>query len=409
MKKGVHILTMTATPIPRTLNLALHNLRDISTITTPPPGRLPILTEVRKFSDTLIKGVIEKELARNGQIYFLHNRVETIESMADKLRLLIPSASFVVAHGQMNSHELEDKIEDFKSGKFDVLISSTIIENGIDLPNANTMIINNADRFGLSQLYQLRGRIGRSSRQAYAYLLYNQDKLPMDSKKRLRAIVEASELGSGFQLSMRDLEIRGAGDVLGISQSGTVNSIGVNHFLKLLNKEIKILEKETKQNTTDKNKKISSEEIIEDVQIEIPLNAFVPSFFVPNTKEKILIYQRFASIENITNLHELLEELSEEYGRLPVEVRNLVKILEIKILAKKALVKAVKFQGDNVELHLAKSVTAKEIMQLLEEQPNWTISGSNLVLPQKQLGLDFVGVIEKALSLLIKEQDIKIK
>ncbi len=259
-----------------------------------------------------------------------------------------------------------------------------------------------ADRFGLSQLYQLRGRIGRSSKQAYAYLLYNQDKLPMDSKKRLRAIVEASELGSGFQLSMRDLEIRGAGDVLGISQSGTVNSIGVNHFLKLLNKEIKILEKQTKEQTSDKNKKILSEEIIEDVQIEIPLNAFVPSFFIPNTKEKILVYQRLASIEEFESLKDLAQELADEYGRLPVEVRNLIKILEIKILAKKALVKAVKFQGDNVELHLAKSVTAKEIMQLLEEQPNWVISGSSLVLPQKQLGLDFVGVIENALEALVK-------
>jgi len=252
-------------------------------------------------------------------------------------------------------------------------------------------------------LYQLRGRIGRSSKQAYAYLLYNQDKLPMDSKKRLRAIVEASELGSGFQLSMRDLEIRGAGDVLGISQSGAVNSIGVNHFLKLLNKEIKILEDKTKQQKEDKLKKISHEELIEDVQIDIPLNAFIPSFFVPNTKEKILIYQRFASIENITNLHELSEELSEEYGRLPVEVRNLVKILEIKILAKKALVKAVKFRNNNIELNLAKSVTAKEIMQLLEEQPNWTISGSNLILPQKQLGIDFIDTIKKSLTLLRKK------
>jgi len=201
---------------------------------------------------------------------------------------------------------------------------------------------------------------------------------------------------------MRDLEIRGAGDVLGISQSGSINSIGINHFLKLLNKEIKLLEKQAKFDATDKGKKIKLEEVVEDVQIEIPLNAFVPSFFIPNTKEKILTYQRFASIEDIESLHELSEELSDEYGRLPVEVRNLVKILEIKILAKKALVKAVKFQGDNVELHLAKSVTAKEIMQLLEDQPNWTISGSNLILPQKHLGLDFVGVIEKALASLVK-------
>ncbi len=408
IKKGVHILTMTATPIPRTLNLALHNLRDISTITTPPPGRLPIVTEVRKFSDALIKEVIEKELLRKGQVYFLHNRVETIDSMADKLQILVPHATFGVAHGQMKSQDLEKKIESFKSGKFDVLISSTIIENGIDLPNANTMIINNADRFGLSQLYQLRGRIGRSNRQAYAYLLYNQEKLPMDSKKRLRAIVEASELGSGFQLSMRDLEIRGAGDVLGVSQSGAVNSVGVNHFLKLLQKEIKKLEKQTKGDQIKKEFQTQNKEnevYSDDVQIDIALSAFIPSFFIPNAQEKILVYQRFASVETVKSLYALSEELSEEYGKLPVEVRNLVKILEIKILAKEAFVTAVKYKGEKIELYLSQYVTAKEIMQLLDVQPYWTISGSILKLMLKQGSKDGILIIKQALQSLKKQEN----
>lgn len=392
LRKDVHILTMTATPIPRTLNLALHNLRDISTITTPPKGRLPVVTEVRKFSDILIKTAIEKELERGGQVYFLHNRVETIEAMKTKLMALIPGALCTVAHGQMSAQELEKRIEDFKAQKYNVLISSTIVENGIDLANANTMIINYADRFGLSQLYQLRGRIGRSNKQGFAYLLYSSEKLSLDSKKRFRAIVEASELGSGFELSMRDLEIRGAGDVLGISQHGSVNSVGVNHFLKLLKSTIKELEME------EKNEKDA--EVIEEVQVDIPLNAFIPSIFIPDSKEKILAYQRLAGLEKISQLAELAEELESEYGNLPPEVKNLIHVLEIKILARMAKVKAVKFQGKFIELHLGKSVTAAEIMNLLSVQEKWSISGNTLLLPQSEQGVNFVDMLKQALELL---------
>ncbi len=236
LRAEVDILTLTATPIPRTLNISLNGLRDITTITTPPPGRLPIITEVRRFGYSLIREAILTEIARGGQVYFLHNRVQTIDDMADKLRSLVPEAKFVVTHGKLGSAELEDRIMMFKDGKYDVLVSSTIIENGIDLPNANTLIVNNAERFGLAQLYQLRGRVGRSRRQAYAFFLYNQQKLPLDAKKRLRAIVEASELGSGFQIAMKDLEIRGAGDILGVSQHGSINVVGVSHFIRMLNR-----------------------------------------------------------------------------------------------------------------------------------------------------------------------------
>jgi transcription-repair coupling factor len=394
LKKNVHILTMTATPIPRTLNLALHNLRDISTITTPPPGRLPVITEVRKYSDMLIKSVIEKELDRNGQVYFLHNRVQTIESITDKLRLLIPSASFVIAHGQMNPHMLEDRINDFKNKKYDVLVSSTIIENGIDLSSANSMIINNADSFGLSQLHQLRGRIGRSNLQAYAYLLYSCDKLSFLSKKRLRAIVESSELGSGYKLSMRDLEIRGAGDVLGISQHGSVTSVGVNYFLKLLKKTLNDIEHVQKNNLSTK-----IEEEFES-KVDIPLNAFIPSFFIPDTKEKIISYQRFAGYDNLQDVKEFALELSQEYGVLPVEVKNLVDILEIKLSAQQSFVKSVKVQDSNIELLLSNKVTAKEIMNLISTEPRWKISGNTLKIDKLYFGESFVEKIKNSLLIL---------
>ena len=235
LRCNVDLLTLSATPIPRTLNMSLNKLRDITTITTPPPGRLPIITEVRKYSDKLVADSIRKEIERGGQVYFLHNKVRTIEGVAHKLRNLVPEARFIVSHGQMDPKELEKRIFAFKEKEYDVLISSTIIENGIDLPNANTLIVNNADNFGLSQLYQLRGRVGRSRTQAFTYLLYSSQKLGIDAKKRLRAIVEASELGSGFQIAMKDLEIRGAGDILGSEQHGAMNAVGVSHFIRMLN------------------------------------------------------------------------------------------------------------------------------------------------------------------------------
>ncbi len=401
LRKEVYILTLTATPIPRTLNLALHKLRDISTITTPPPGRLPIITEVRKYSDGLIREAILKEVKRGGQVYFLHNRVETIEAMAYKLTKLVPEASFVVAHGQMRSDLLEDRVLEFKEKRFDVLVSSTIIENGIDLPNANTLIVNNAEDFGLSQLYQLRGRIGRSKTQAFAYLLHSSQKLSFSAKKRLKALIEASELGSGFQISMRDLEIRGAGDILGVNQHGTVNVVGVSHFLRLLNQTIK--EIETGEKIADKEEEAS------DVLIEIAIDAYIPGTYIADTKEKILNYQKLASVQTLEELREVEIEIAEEYGKVPREVQNLFKVLELKTLARKANIRAIKVVSTThkereVQLSLSKKVTAIEIMNLLREQPGWKISGEMLKMNIKDLGFNWINGISDSLVRLAPEK-----
>ena len=397
LRKNIDILTLTATPIPRTLNLALNKLRDISTITTPPPGRLPIITEVRKYSDHLIRDAILKELKRNGQVYFLHNRVQTIEAMAEKLKKLVPEAKIIIGHGQLQPHQLEKRILDFKNGEYDVLISSTIIENGIDLENANTMIVMNSEKFGLSQLYQLRGRIGRSKKQAFAYFLYQTQKLSIEAKKRLRAIVEASELGSGFQISMRDLEIRGAGDILGVSQSGTANVVGVSHFLRLLNQTIREMKEGRKL------EKIENEE--KDVTIELPVDAFIPSFYISDSKEKILAYQNLAAAKTFSQLKEISEDFSEEFGKIPVPVRNLFKIIELKILARQSNILSVisiSNSDKKKEIHfvMGKKISAKEIMNLLKTEDFWVISGNKLKAPLEKFGIHFLDKLQKSLKKL---------
>ncbi len=408
MRCNVHILTLTATPIPRTLNMSLNKLRDITTITTPPPGRLPIITEVRKYNEQLIRDAILAELKRQGQVYFLHNKVQTIEGVADKLRFLIPEARFVVAHGQMDNKLLEERILDFKEGKFDVLVSSTIIENGIDLPNANTLIVNNSDQFGLSQLYQLRGRVGRSKKQAYTYLLYSGQRLSPDAKKRLRAIVEASELGSGFQIAMKDLEIRGAGDILGANQHGVIKSVGVSHFIRMLNQTIE----DMKAGTYSEELEVKPEE---NVTVELPLTSFIPETFIPDYKEKIAIYQKMSSMDSLDELKELKQNLHDEYGLLPEEVKNLFRVLEVKSLAKSAALLAVRIvsytlQERFLELHMSKRFTPYQVMNLLQDPQNgsaWIISGDKLKIRVKDLGLDWYEGLKAALNRLIEGKNAK--
>lgn len=380
MRASVDILTLTATPIPRTLNLGLHKLRDISTITTPPPGRLPIITEVRKYSDHLVRQAILHEIERGGQAFVLHNKVETIEAFAQKLRQLVPEASFVVAHGQLKPEDLEERIMSFKTGKHLVLVSSTIIENGIDLPRANTLIVNEAERFGLAQLYQLRGRVGRSKTQAFAYLLYHTQKLKDDAKKRLRAIVEACELGSGFQVAMRDLEIRGAGEILGASQAGTMNTVGVSHYLRML------------KNAVEELKSGGKAEIEEEIPVEIllPIEALIPSFYIPDSDEKISVYQKLAGSEDEAMLSEFEADLRDEYGELPKQVQNLFSVLRLKLVCRRAAVIRVKTEDrtrteKDVVLSLHKKVEAMDIMRLLQVNSQWKISGSTLRIDEKDL------------------------
>lgn len=403
LRNSVDILTLTATPIPRTLNISLHGLRDITTITTPPPGRRPIITEVRRFSLGLIKTVIERELERGGQIYFLHNRVQTIEDMAAKLRSLIPKAKFVVTHGKLKPEDLEKRILAFKEGEYDVLVSSTIIENGIDLSNANTLIVNQAEKFGLAQLYQLRGRVGRSKQQAYAYFLYHMKRLPLDAKKRLRAIVEASELGAGFQIAMKDLEIRGAGDVLGANQSGTIQVVGVSHFIRMLNQAVEDLKK---------GKKLEEGETrVQDVTIEVPLPAYIPDEYIVSSKEKISVYQKLSSADTGEYLTELRQELIEDYGKMPEEVNNLFRVLEVKMDAKRANITNVKAENVHsqedrqIVLTMSESVKPENIMSLLQANPDWLISGTKLKIPFTKLGLNWVEGLRKSLQALGKKAE----
>lgn len=400
LRTEVDILTLTATPIPRTLNISLHGLRDITTITTPPPGRLPVVTEVRRFSLALIKQVIERELERGGQIYFLHNRVQTIEDMAHKLRTLMPKARFVVTHGKLKPEELEKRILAFKKGEFDVLVSSTIIENGIDLANANTLIVNQAEKFGLAQLYQLRGRVGRSRKQAYAYFLYHMKRLPLDAKKRLRAIVEASELGAGFQIAMKDLEIRGAGDILGANQSGAINVVGVSHFIRMLNQAV---------DNIKQGKKAEAGDEIPEVTIEIPLPAYIPDEYIVSSKEKISVYQKLASADNQDYLTELRSELVEDYGRMPEEVANLFRVLEIKMRAKKAGITNVKAENVHsskdrqIVLFMSEHVKPENIGSLLQHNGKWIISGTRLRISFDELGINWVEGLNKSLGALAKK------
>ncbi|MDD3066750.1 MAG: transcription-repair coupling factor [Candidatus Gracilibacteria bacterium] len=404
LRSQVDILTMTATPIPRTLNMALNKLRDITTITTPPPGRLPIITEVRHFSWKLIRDAILEELKRKGQVYFLHNRVATIEGIAEKLRSLIPEARFVVTHGQLKSDDLENRIFDFKDGKYDVLVSSAIIENGIDLPNANTLIVNDAENFGLSQLYQLRGRVGRSRTQAYAFFLYNTNHLKTDAKKRLRAIVEASELGAGFEIAMKDLEIRGAGDILGASQSGAINVVGVSHFVRMLNQAVEDIKAGKKIDTGTKGKTGAKA----DVTLEIPISAFIPVNYISDTKEKIRAYQKLSSVEDEKALNEQKMEIIEEYGHPPIEVVNLLKVIKLKLACRRAGVTSVKVgktgpRSREAILTLGEKVKPANIMSVLGVNPAWQISGDKLHIDIEKLGVDWIGSLQEGLEALEKE------
>ena len=399
LRKEVDILTLTATPIPRTLNICLNKLRDITTITTPPFGRLPVITEVRKYSAGLVREAIMREISRKGQVYFLHNRVQTIDSFADKLKALVPEGRFIVAHGKLGSGDLEERVMAFKNGEYDVLVSSTIIENGIDLENANTLIVNSAEKFGLAQLYQLRGRVGRGKRQAYAYFLYHGQRLKLDAKKRLRAIVEASELGSGFQIAMKDLEIRGAGDILGANQHGVINVVGVSHFMRMLNKAVEDLKA---------GRVLEGEEETWNVSIELPIPAYIPDSYVPNSNDKINAYQRLSSVDTYEYLKEIKSDFIEDYGKLPGEVLNLFKVIELKMLAKKAGLINLKAESvpmskeKEIVLSMSKKVKPANIISMLEYNPMWVISGSKLRINIRSLGHDWFTGLMNSVDALVK-------
>lgn len=323
LKESIDSLTLTATPIPRTLHMSLIGVRDLSVINTPPEDRFPIATYICRRDDKVILEAIRRELDREGQIFFVHNRVRSIQKIARDLKRLFPQARIGIAHGQMVEEQLEDIMIDFLEKKYDILVCTTIIEVGLDIPNVNTIIIDDAHKFGLSQLYQLRGRVGRTDRRAYAYFLYPSYRSISDTaRKRLQAIKEFSELGSGFKLAMRDLEIRGAGNLLGKEQHGSVGDVGFNLYCRLLEEAIKELREE--KEGKEKKKDITP-------VIDIKIDAYIPGAYIPDLKQRVLIYKKLAEIKDLEGLERVKEELRDRYGIYPREVRNLLEIIYLKI------------------------------------------------------------------------------
>jgi len=332
MKVNVDTLTLTATPIPRTLQFSLMAARDLSVIRTPPPNRQPIYTEIRLFEQRSIREAIENELGRGGQVFFVHDRVKNLGEIGELIAGLVPDASVAIAHGQMDSKILESTLVDFIEGKFDVLVSTNIIETGLDIPNANTMIINNAHHYGLSDLHQLRGRVGRSNKKAYCYLISPpMSTLTPEAKKRLKTIVEFSELGSGFEIAMRDLDIRGSGNLLGGEQSGFISEMGYDAFQRVLEEAIQELKedefKEVFKNEIDK-KKI----FVKDVTIETDSEMLIPNYYVSSTSERLSLYHEMDAIEDEDTLQKFLTDLSDRFGSYPDAVDELADGLRMRWL-----------------------------------------------------------------------------
>lgn len=336
LKNNVDTLTLTATPIPRTLQFSLMAARDLSVIKTPPPNRQPVDTQLIGFSEEILRDAISYEIQRDGQVYFINNRIENLKDIAGLIQRLVPDARVITGHGQMDGKQLEKNVLDFMEGKYDVLVSTTIVESGVDVPNANTIFINDAQRFGMADLHQMRGRVGRSNRKAFCYLITPPyDMMTSDARKRLEAIEQFSDLGSGFQIAMKDLEIRGAGDLLGAEQSGFINEMGFETYQKLMQEALEELKDDADfenlfENEEDRQKLFKS---VKDVNIDTDLELMLPDFYISNTEERLLLYQKIAEINNEKDLHQFELELIDRFGALPKEAVNLLKSVSLKWLA----------------------------------------------------------------------------
>lgn len=348
LKTNVDVLTLTATPIPRTLHMSMLGVRDLSVIETPPENRFPVQTYVVEYNMSLVREAIERELARGGQVYYLYNRVQGIYQMAEQLKALVPEARVAVGHGQMSEQELEKAILDFLDGEYDVLVSTSIIETGVDIPNVNTLIVHDADKMGLSQLYQLRGRVGRSNRIAYAYFTYQRDKVLTEvAEKRLQSIKEFTELGSGFKIAMRDLAIRGAGNLLGAEQHGFIASVGFDLYSQMLADEIakRKLELDGTEPST----------VVREVstQLDLSIDAYLPSEYIYDSIQKIEIYKKVATVRSIDEAEELGEELVDRFGDLPEAVQNLLAVARLKVYGREYGIEQIQQRGEDLLLRIA--------------------------------------------------------
>lgn len=360
MKKNVDVLTLSATPIPRTLHMSLVGVRDISVIETPPKERQPVQTYVVEYNDQLIRDAILREMHRGGQVYYVHNRVETIQETSSYISKLVPEARIATAHGQMNERELEKVIVDFMRNEYDVLVSTTIIETGMDIQNVNTMIINDADKMGLSQLYQLRGRVGRTNKIAYCYLTYRKDKILTEvAEKRLKAIKDFTELGSGFKIALKDLEIRGAGNIMGSSQHGHMATIGYDLYCRMLEDTIKLIKGEIEKEPVE-------------TSVDIKIDAYIPDTYIEDEVQKIEVYKKIASISSFDDMMDMTEELVDRFSDIPVSVVNLMEIAYIRSMGKTLGIEEMKETGEELILKFedAKSLDEKLFKSVIDKYRN---------------------------------------
>ena len=369
LRKDVHVLSLSATPIPRTLHMSLVGVRDLSVIETPPKDRLAIQTVVAPFEEGLVRRAIEEELARNGQVYFIHNRVESIYSLATLVQKLVPKARVVVGHGQMGERELESVMLKFMHDEADILISTTIVENGMDIPRANTIIINRADRLGLSELYQLRGRVGRSNQRAYAYLLVPPDTtLTPLARRRLSALKEFSELGAGFRIAALDLELRGAGNLLGRQQHGHVNAVGFDLYTKMLERSVAELRGET-----------AAPELRATINLGVDVR--IPPEYIPSENLRLRTYKRIAEMADEGQRDEVLKELEDRFGPPPQAIYNLLDYALLKALAEKMLVASIDRRGAQVavKFHPETPVKPEKMVELLRERRGLRLDPSGVL------------------------------
>ena len=386
LKKKVDVMTLSATPIPRTLNMSLLGMRDMSVIETAPRDRLAINTQVVQFSESVIKSAIELEMSRNGQVFFIHNRVETIESIAALVQKIVPNARIIFAHGQMNEKEMENAVLDFVAYKYDVLVATTIIENGIDIPRANTIIINRADNYGLSQLYQLRGRVGRSNRRAYAYLLIPSElELTPIARRRLSAIREFSDLGAGFRIAALDMELRGAGNILGGQQSGQLDALGFDLYTKMLERTIQELKGETVEDETS-------------VSINLSVDVAIPPDYISETSQRLRTYKRISSADDDSVLQQIYAEIEDRYGRIPASVENLFDYARLRKTAERMHIVSIDKTADGVAIKLdEKAKVAPEKLLALVEQNEAASFSPNGIL---RVRADSENIIESAREIL---------
>jgi transcription-repair coupling factor (superfamily II helicase) len=365
LRSQVDILTMTATPIPRTLNMSMHSIRDLSIIATPPAKRLSVKTFVRTLESRLIREAILREILRGGQVYFLHNDVKSIQRVADEIAMLVPEARVNIAHGQMRERKLEQVMSDFYHQRFNVLVCTTIIETGIDIPSANTILIDRADKFGLAQLHQLRGRVGRSHHQAYAYLMLPQDKkITADATKRLHAISAADQLGSGFTLATNDMEIRGAGELLGEEQSGHIQAIGFTLYLEMLERAVAAV-----RNGTELDFDAALDQGIE---VNMHLPALIPDDYLPDVNMRLTLYKRLADCKTPLDLHELQVEMIDRFGLLPEPAKVLFQLAELKQIGEKLGLKKIEAgpNGGRLQFTPKTQVEPITIIKMVQKEPD---------------------------------------